>query len=120
VVLGLVVRERRACLAGHLAGRVEVVDGDVEVRLHLLVGRTGRPCSRGVELLALEGEPDSAAAWLQHHPLGLVRGALEAQQALVERGEGIRVGRAEHDRGQGQLGCEGHASTVTQPWLPLR
>ena len=57
---------------GARAGGKEVIDQQVQVRLHLLLPRHGRPRWRHIARLGLERQPDSAVRWTDHHPSGFV------------------------------------------------
>lgn len=57
---------------GARAGGKEAIDQQVQVRLHLLLPRPGRPRWRHMARLGLERQPDSAVRWTDHHPSGFL------------------------------------------------
>lgn len=110
VVLRLVLGDDGPRCHGAGAGRVEVVDLDVEVRHHQLLARPSRPRRPHVGGLGLEREAGASARWCsQRHPVRLVRAHRPPEQPLVEAGELPGVGGVEHGGGQIHPRCRpGH------------
>jgi hypothetical protein len=100
VSVGLVVGQPGPQPERALDAGLDVVDGDVEVHLHLLVLGAAGPRRVAVELLELERQAGAPVVGSHRHPVVLLGGHRPAEQLLVEGGETARVGRPEDGGGE--------------------
>lgn len=97
VLLRLMLLQRRAQGASPFGLRLQVIDLQVQVRLHLLSARALRPRRRSVIGLQLEAETGAFLVWsLQTNPFRLSIDFLPAEQGPVEVGQRGRIGSTEN------------------------
>lgn len=115
VLLRLVFLQRRAQGAGPFGLRLQVVDLQVQVRLHLLRARALRPCWRSVISLQLEAEAEVfLMRRFQADPFRLALDFLPAEQSPLEVGQRGRIGSTENE---GAEGCR-HACSLAPDTHP--